>query len=49
MGKDQKQAILHFYCRPCAEYHLKTHPHYEEAKERAAERKRKVVKRKGRT
>jgi hypothetical protein len=19
----------HFYCRPCGEYHLKTHPHYK--------------------
>ena len=23
-----KQKILHFFCRPCGEYHLKTHPHY---------------------
>jgi hypothetical protein len=20
--------VPHFYCRKCAEYHLKTHPHY---------------------
>jgi hypothetical protein len=20
--------IQHFYCRPCGEYHLKTHPHF---------------------
>jgi hypothetical protein len=20
--------IRHFYCRPCGEYHLKTHPHH---------------------
>jgi hypothetical protein len=20
--------IQHFYCRPCGEYHLKTHPHH---------------------
>jgi hypothetical protein len=22
--------IRHFYCRPCGEYHLKTHPHHAE-------------------
>jgi hypothetical protein len=22
------QKILFFFCRPCGEYHLKTHPHY---------------------
>jgi hypothetical protein len=33
------QNILHFYCRPCGEYHLKTHPHYKEAQARAAKRK----------
>jgi hypothetical protein len=33
--------ISHFYCRPCAEYHHKEHPHYEEMKQRAAKRKSK--------
>jgi hypothetical protein len=32
------QKILHFFCRPCGEYHLKTHPHYCAAKRRAAKR-----------
>jgi hypothetical protein len=22
--------VLHFFCRPCGEYHLKTHPHYRD-------------------
>ena len=44
MGKDHKKPILHFYCRPCAEYHLKTHPHFAEAQERARERKRQAAK-----
>jgi hypothetical protein len=35
-----KQKITHFFCRPCAEYHLKTHPHYRAQKRRAAKRKR---------
>jgi hypothetical protein len=26
--------IRHFYCRPCAEYHPKTHPHYREMRKR---------------
>jgi hypothetical protein len=43
-GSRYAQPILHFYCRPCAEYHHKEHPHYEEMKQRAAERKRKVRK-----
>lgn len=30
--------IRHFYCRPCGEYHLKTHPHYAEALERRKSR-----------
>jgi hypothetical protein len=24
----------HFYCRPCGEYHLKTHPHHKAMKAR---------------
>jgi hypothetical protein len=35
-----KQKILHFFCRPCAEYHLKTHPHYRAMKRRAALRRK---------
>ncbi len=30
----------HFYCRPCGEYHEKTHPHYRAQKQRAAKRRR---------
>ena len=30
------QEIIHFFCRPCGEYHLKTHPHYRAANRRAA-------------
>jgi hypothetical protein len=26
--------IRHFYCRPCGEYHLKTHPHHAEMTKR---------------
>jgi hypothetical protein len=33
-----KQKIIHFFCRPCAEYHLKTHPHYRAMKRRKAKR-----------
>jgi hypothetical protein len=33
-----KQKILHFFCRPCAEYHLKTHPHYRAMLRRKAKR-----------
>ena len=33
--------ISHFYCRPCAEYHEKTHPHYEAMLARKAERQQK--------
>jgi len=28
--------IQQFYCRPCGEYHLKTHPHHAEMKQRRA-------------
>jgi len=35
-----KQKILHFFCRPCGEYHLKTHPHYREQQERAEKRRK---------
>jgi hypothetical protein len=33
------QPILMFFCRPCAEYHFKTHPHYRAMKRRAAKRR----------
>ncbi len=39
-----KQKIIHFFCRPCGEYHLKTHPHYAAMKRRAAERQKKKAK-----
>ena len=28
----------HFYCRPCGEYHLKTHPHHGEMEARQTKR-----------
>jgi hypothetical protein len=28
----------HFYCRPCGEYHEKTHPHFDAMKQRARKR-----------
>jgi hypothetical protein len=28
------QKIVAFFCRPCGEYHLKTHPHYRAMKRR---------------
>lgn len=33
------QKIIHFFCRPCGEYHLKKHPHYRAMKRRAKRRK----------
>jgi hypothetical protein len=39
-GYKPKQAITHFYCRPCAEYHPKEHPHYRAMKRRKAERRK---------
>jgi len=35
-----KQKIIHFFCRPCGEYHLKTHAHYRAMKRRKAKRER---------
>ncbi len=32
------QKILHFYCRKCGEYHLKTHAHHRAMRKRAADR-----------
>jgi hypothetical protein len=34
------QPILHFFCRPCGEYHLKTDPHYRAMKRRKAKRRK---------
>jgi hypothetical protein len=34
------QRIVMFFCRPCAEYHFKTHPHYRAMKRRAIKRKK---------
>jgi hypothetical protein len=34
------QKIIHFFCRPCGEYHLKTHPHYRAMKRRALKRRK---------
>lgn len=36
---ERKKKIIHFFCRPCGEYHLKTHPHYRAAKRRATKRR----------
>jgi hypothetical protein len=36
---EAKKKIIHFFCRPCADYHLKTHPHYRAQKRRAAKRR----------
>ena len=33
------QKILFFFCRPCGDYHHKTHPHYRAMKRRKAKRK----------
>jgi hypothetical protein len=35
--------IIHFFCRPCGEYHLKPHPHYGAMKRRAAKRRKAIV------
>lgn len=40
MKQKYAQRIIHFYCRPCGEYHLKTHPHYREMLKRKEERAR---------
>jgi hypothetical protein len=41
MGKTKyAQRIIHFFCRPCGEYHLKTHPHYRAMKRRKAKRQK---------
>lgn len=37
-GYKPAQKIVHFYCRPCGEYHLKTHPHYRAMQRRKADR-----------
>jgi hypothetical protein len=34
------QKIIYFFCRPCAEYHLKTHSHYHAMKRRALKRRK---------
>ena len=34
----------HFYCRPCGEYHEKTHPHHAEMKARKRQRQREARK-----
>jgi hypothetical protein len=32
MGSPYAQPILFFFCRPCGDYHEKTHPHYRSMK-----------------
>ena len=34
------QKILFFFCRPCGEYHEKTHLHYRAQRRRAAKRRK---------
>jgi hypothetical protein len=34
------QKILFFFCRPCAEYHEKTHAHYRAMKRRKLKRRK---------
>jgi hypothetical protein len=34
------QPILFFFCRPCGEYHEKTHPHYRAQKQRSYRRRK---------
>jgi hypothetical protein len=31
--------IQHFFCRPCGEYHPKTHPHHAEMKARQTQKR----------
>jgi hypothetical protein len=38
MTKAYAQPILFFFCRPCGDYHAKTHPHYRAMKRRKAKR-----------
>jgi hypothetical protein len=33
------QKILFFFCRPCGDYHEKTHPHYRGQKQRSYRRR----------
>ncbi|MGH8011566.1 MAG: hypothetical protein ACREQ4_03565 [Candidatus Binataceae bacterium] len=49
MSSRYAQPILYFFCRPCGEYHEKTHPHYAEAQARAAERSKAGTTRKRKT
>jgi hypothetical protein len=39
LEQEPTDEIRHFYCRPCGEYHPKTHPHHAEMKERQANRR----------
>jgi len=40
-GYKPKQAVTHFYCRPCKEYHEKAHPHHADMLARREDRQRK--------
>jgi hypothetical protein len=40
MNTPPTDEIRHFYCRPCGEYHLRTHPHHAEMQTRKASRDR---------
>jgi hypothetical protein len=41
MGKIKyAQKIIHFFCRPCGEYHLKSHPNYRAVERRAAKKRK---------
>jgi hypothetical protein len=39
VAKKFGQKITHFYCRKCADYHVKTHPHYRAQRRRARAKK----------
>jgi hypothetical protein len=40
MSPKYGQPILFFFCRPCAEYHEKTNPHYRAMKRRKLKRRK---------
>jgi hypothetical protein len=43
MGSKYAQKILFFFCRPCGDYHEKTHPHYRAMKRRKAKRRKEAA------
>jgi hypothetical protein len=43
MSGKYAQKILFFFCRPCGDYHEKTHPHYRAMKRRKAKRRKEAA------